>query len=149
VTMTFASFGRAEHAMKRSGLLTLMLIGIAPVAWAGEPTTKTDEPRKRNRPVAVPYRLIDTHHVMVRVKINGKGPFNFIVDTGCPVLIVSGPVGKKIGLQADAKGWAVLDKLELEGGLAQEKIKCRVETPFQIEGMNSMGLPGVELHGLL
>jgi hypothetical protein len=43
----------------------------------------------------------------------------------------------------------VLDKLELEGGLAQTKVKCRVETPFQIEGMNSMGLPGVELHGLL
>src|ERR1700680_1135129 len=124
---------------KRCWLLALLVLAATSAAWADEPKTKQDEPRKENRAVNVPYRLIDTHHVMVRIKINGKGPFNFIVDTGCPVLIVSSEVGKKIGLEADAKGWTVLDKLELEGGLAQEKVKCRVETPFQIEGMNSMG----------
>ena len=109
---------------------------------------RSDEPAKDSKPVVVPYRLTDTQHVLVRVKINGKGPFNFIVDTGCPVLIVSTPVAKKIGL-AQEKNWAVLDKLEFEGGLAQTKVKARVETPFQLEGMNGMGLAGVELHGLL
>jgi membrane-associated protease RseP (regulator of RpoE activity) len=135
--------------MIRRCLLAFLVLAAGALAWADEPATKKDEPKKAHAAVAVPYRLTDTHHVMVRAKINGKGPFNFIVDTGCPVLIVSAPVGKKLGLSADAKGWTVLDKLELEGGLSQEKIKCRVETPFQIEGMNSMGLPGVELHGLL
>jgi hypothetical protein len=134
---------------KRCWLPALLVLAAASAVWADEPKTKQDEPRKESRAVNVPYRLTNTHHVMVRIKINGKGPFNFIVDTGCPVLIVSAEVGKKIGVQPDAKGWAVLDKLELEGGLSQEKVKCRVETPFQIEGMNSMGLPGVELHGLL
>lgn len=110
---------------------------------------RADEPDKQeSKPAPVPYRLTDTQHVMVRVKINGKGPFNFIVDTGCPVLIVSTPIAKKIGLQTE-KNWAVLDKLEFEGGLAQTKVKARVETPFQLEGMNGMGLAGVELHGLL
>jgi serine protease DegQ len=110
---------------------------------------RADEPAKQDsKPAPVPYRLTDTQHVMVRVKINGKGPFNFIVDTGCPVLIVSTPIAKKIGLQTE-KNWAVLDKLEFEGGLAQTKVKARVETPFQLEGMNGMGLAGVELHGLL
>jgi hypothetical protein len=136
--------------MSTRWLLTFLLLVAAPLAWAQEPKAdKRDKPRTEAKAVRVPYRLIDTHHVMVRIKINGKGPFNFIVDTGCPVLIVSGPVGKKLGLEPDAKGWTVLDKLELEGGLSQEKVKCRVETPFQIEGMNAMGLPGVELHGLL
>jgi len=107
-----------------------------------------DEPVKESKSTPVPYRLTDTQHVMVRVKINGKGPFNFIVDTGCPVLIVSTPIAKKIGLETE-KNWAVLDKLEFEGGLAQTKVKARVETPFQLEGMNGMGLAGVELHGLL
>lgn len=132
-------------------MLALVLLGAAPLAWADEPAGKQDEPtkQKEGRPVVVPYRLTNTHHVMVRAKINGKGPFNFIVDTGCPVLIVSADVGKKLGLTADKKGWTVLDKFDIEGGLTQEKVKCRVETPFQIEGMNSMGLPGVELHGLL
>ena len=96
----------------------------------------------------MPFRLTDTNHTLVRVKINGKGPFNFIVDTGCPVMLIAEPVGKKIGLKTE-KGWAMLDKLELEGGLELTKVKARVETPFQITGMNRMGLAGVELHGLM
>jgi serine protease DegQ len=107
-----------------------------------------DEPAKDAKPTPVPYRLTETQHVLVRVKINGKGPFNFIVDTGCPVLIVSTPVAKKVGLET-VKGWATLDKFELEGGLAQTNVKARIETPFQLEGMNGMGLAGVELHGLM
>jgi membrane-associated protease RseP (regulator of RpoE activity) len=100
------------------------------------------------RPELVPFRLTDTHHTMVRVKINGKGPFNFILDTGCPVFLIAEPVGKQVGLKVE-KGWSVLDKLELEGGLELTKVKARVETPFQITAMNRMGLPGVELHGLM
>src|SRR5947209_4699088 len=134
-------------------ILALALVGIPAYIWADEPGKNTDPPAKAAQdeacPVVVPYRLTNTHHVMVRAKINGKGPFNFIVGNGCPVLIVSSEVGKKLGLAADKKGWTVLDKFDIEGGLMEEKVKCRVETPFQIEGMNSMGLPGVELHGLL
>jgi hypothetical protein len=100
-------------------------------------------------PRLVPYKLTDTQHVLVRVKINGKGPFNFIVDTGAPILFVATPVGKKLGLEADPKGITVLDKLEFEGGLTLSNVKCRVETPFQLEGMNGMGLAGAELHGIL
>ena len=135
--------------MNSRWLLAILLLAAAPVAWAQDTKGDRDKSLADSKPVNVPYRLIDTHHVMVRCKINGKGPFNFIVDTGCPVLIVSKSVAKKIGLEADGKGWALIDKLDLEGGLTQEQVKARVETPFQIEGMNAMGLPGVELHGLL
>jgi membrane-associated protease RseP (regulator of RpoE activity) len=100
------------------------------------------------KPHPVPYRLTDTQHVLVRMKINGKGPYNFVVDTGCPVLIVATPIAEKIGLKT-ADGWATIDDLQLEGGLTQKNVKARIEVPFQIEGMNKMGLPGVELHGLL
>src|ERR1700676_3482424 len=61
------------------------------------------------KPGKVPFRLTDTHHTLVRVKINGKGPFNFVVDTGCPVLIVSARDDKKIGRRPDEKGGAVRD----------------------------------------
>ena len=110
---------------------------------------RADEPKKADaKPGLVPYRLTDTHHTLVRLKINGKGPFNFIVDTGCPVLLIAEPVGKKIGLKVE-KGWSTLESLQLEGGLELNNVKARVETPFQIEGMNGMGLAGVELHGLM
>ena len=123
-------------------LYAAAFLALSP-AWAGDAVPK-EQPSFQ-----APYRLTDTKHVLVRVKIDGKGPFNFIVDTGAPILFVSTPVGKKLGLEANDKGVTVLDKLEFEGGLALSGVKCRVETPFQLEGMNGMGLAGVELHGIL
>jgi len=102
-----------------------------------------------SRTFQVPYRLTDTQHVLVRAKINGKGPFNFIIDTGAPLLYVATSVGKKLGLAHDEKGWTTLDRFEIEGGVVGSKVRCRVETPFQLEGMNSMGLAGAELHGII
>src|SRR2546423_15134905 len=117
--------------------LPLALLLIFPVVLQADEPKKNDVRKPTATPVLVPYRLTDTHHTLVRVKINGKGPFNFVVDTGCPVFLIAEPVGKKIGLKVE-KGWSTLDKLELEGGLELTKVKARVETPFQIEGMNGM-----------
>jgi hypothetical protein len=133
--------------MGRLLLLSLVLF-LPSVGRSDEPKKDVAPPAAALKPTFVPFRLTDTHHTMVRVKINGKGPFNFIVDTGCPVLLIAEPVGKKIGLKVE-KGYSTLDTLDLEGGLTLTKVKARVETPFQITGMNSMGLPGVELHGLM
>ncbi len=128
-------------------LILLVTLTLTPLAHAGEKPKA--QPKKFDaKPGLVPFRLTDTHHTLVRIKINGKGPFNFIVDTGCPVLLIAEPVGKKVGLTTE-NGWAILDSLEMEGGLELTKVKARVETPFQIEGMNGMGLAGVELHGLM
>ena len=131
-------------------LLLALLLAFPALAHAEAPKKEPakKEARVETKSGLVPYRLTDTHHTLVRVKINGKGPLNFIVDTGCPVFLIAEPVGEKIGLKPE-KGWATLDRLELEGGLELTKVKARVETPFQIEGMNSMGLAGVELHGLM
>src|SRR5438067_339908 len=35
------------------------------------------------------------------------------------------------------------------GGPVHTKFKCIVETPFQLEGMNAMGMAGAELHGMM
>jgi len=97
----------------------------------------------------VPYRLTKAKHIFVRAKINGKGPYNFIVDTGAPALFVAVPVARKLGVKPDSKDWGVFDRFEIEGGVVLTKIKGRIETPPQIEGMNGLGLAGVELHGMI
>jgi serine protease DegQ len=116
---------------------------LAPPAWA-------DEGKKvEKKTFQVPYRLTNFNHVMVRAKLNGKGPFNFIVDTGAPALFVATKPAKQAGVEADKKGWGTFDTFEIEGGVLLEKAKGRVEDPFQLEGMNGMGLAGAELHGMI
>jgi hypothetical protein len=110
-----------------------------PAATAADPPTKFE----------VPYKLTDTKHVLVRAKLNGKGPFNLILDTGAPAVFITKGVAKKAGLETDDKGWGTFDKFEVEGGMRVDKVKTRVEDLVQIEGMNSLGLAGVELHGVI
>src|SRR5262245_58676593 len=104
----------------------LAALCLAPPAWAGE------APQTKPRSYEVPYRLTVPKHVLVRAKINGKGPFNFIIDTGAPALFVSTASCKKLGVRPDSRGWGTFDRFELEGGLVLNKAKGRVEDPFQL-----------------
>ena len=98
----------------------------------------------------VPYLLTQTNHFVVRAIINGKGPFHLVVDTGAPGLFLATEAAKKAGITADPKKFfTTMDELKLEGGPELKKIKIRVEDPFQLVGMNSLGLPGVKLDGLM
>jgi hypothetical protein len=113
------------------------------------PPARADEARAAAKTYKVPYRLTLPKHVLVRAKINGKGPYNFILDTGAPALFVSTKLCDKLGIKPDRNRWGVFDRFEIEGGVVLKKFKGRVETPFQLEGMNGMGLAGAELHGII
>jgi hypothetical protein len=126
-------------------------VGLAPplALRAADGPARDEKKDDRAAKVEVPYRLTGTNHLMVRAKINGKGPFNLIVDTGAPAVFVTRNVAKKAKLEADEKHFAKFNSFELEGGLKIDKVRARVEDLVQIDGMNSMGLAGVELHGVI
>lgn len=115
---------------------SLLLTSPAPPAAPPGPT------------VAVPYRLSPTMHVMVRAKVNGKGPFNLVLDTGAPALLLSKKVEEMTGIKPDRNGWATADNVEIEGGVVLDKQTVRFEDIFQLEGMNGLGVGGQEIHGL-
>jgi PDZ domain/Aspartyl protease len=127
----------------------LLLLGIAFQQPAGHAQEKGPPPRVVAASIEIPYRLTDTKHVLVRVKLNGKGPFNFIIDTGAPALITTEAVAKKVGVKSEDGAWVAFDKLELEGGLVVPDAKGLAIDMFQLKGMNSMGFAGVELHGVI
>ncbi len=98
----------------------------------------------------VPYKLTATNHFLVRARLNGKGPFNFLVDTGAPAVFVSTDAAKKAGLKVDPEEfWTKVEKLDIEGGAALRGVNIRVEDPYQLVGMNALGLPGASIDGLL
>src|SRR5437762_7616440 len=118
-------------------LFALPLLGLA--LSSGYADEKKDSPHKKEAVTyEVPYRLTDTKHVMVRVKLNGKGPFNFIIDTGAPALIMTEAVAKKAG-GVEKDGWSTFDQVEIEGGLTLPKARGIAIDMFQLKGMNSMG----------
>jgi hypothetical protein len=123
-------------------------VGLAILIMAG-PARAAEAKKEKLPSFQVPYRLTAVHHVMVRVKINGQGPFNFIIDTGAPALFVAKSVGKKLGVKSDKDGWATFNRFEVEGGVVEAKAKGIIETPFQLEGMNALGLGGAKLHGMI
>jgi hypothetical protein len=98
----------------------------------------------------VPYRLSDIKHVVVRVKIDGKGPFNFIVDTGAPAVYFGSEIAKKLGKEVKEQGyWETFNNVEVEGGVKLKGLKVRVEEPFQLVGINKMNAAGIRYHGVL
>jgi hypothetical protein len=133
--------------------LPLALIALALDRAASQ---EQDEGRKPNRDAAVgksyqiPYRVTNTNHFLVRVRINGKGPFNFLVDTGAPALYIATETARKVGLEpARDEFWTSVTRLDFEGGARLTDIRARVEDPFQLVGMNALGLPGATIDGIL
>jgi hypothetical protein len=126
---------------RRIGIVSLLLLGLVALVRAEE--------KPRSEPVQVPYRLTIPKHLLVRAKVNGKGPFHFILDTGAPAMFLSTAAAKRAGVTPDRNGWTTFDRVEIEGGVVVEKVSARIEDPFQLESMNGMGLAGVELHGIL
>lgn len=126
------------------------LLGAALVIGVGFPLLgHAAEKSATEKPIQIPYKLTDTQHVLVRVKINGQGPFNFIIDTGAPAFIMTEAVAKKVGGKKTDTMWSSFDKIELEGGLTIPEPKGIATDMFQLKGMNAMGLAGCELHGVI
>jgi hypothetical protein len=128
---------------------TLLGLGLAPLLHADDTRTPEAARKAEGKTYQVPYRMTTAQHILVRAKINGRGPYNFIVDTGAPALFVSTAVCQKLGVEPDKKGWGTFDRFEIEGGVVIPKASGRIETPFQLDGMNSLGLAGAELHGVI
>lgn len=102
------------------------------------------------RSYLVPYRLTETNHFLVRMRINGKGPFNFLVDTGAPAFFISTETAKKVGLKpAEDSFWTRVERVDFEGGARLFGMRARIEDPFQLVGMNALGLPGASIDGLI
>jgi hypothetical protein len=113
------------------------------------PLVQTAPPPHSQTVYRIPYRLSDTKHIIVRVKLNGKGPFSFILDTGSPAFIISEGVGKKAGIPISEETWSAAPTVDIEGGLSLKDVKVRVWDPFQLKHMNAAGLADSDIAGVL
>jgi hypothetical protein len=62
-----------------------------------------DQPSVPGVKVTVPFELLPSNHMVVRAKINGKGPYQLIFDLGAPITLLNSRVAEESGtIQADA-----------------------------------------------
>jgi hypothetical protein len=122
--------------MKRCTLLT----GVALLAFMLPLRADTAPAAK---PVTVPFELFKTKHIGIMVKINGKGPYRVIFDTGSPVTLLSNKVAEETGL-LDKKAPKPLFNPFGAGGEA--KIKTLEVGGAKVENVPAiiMDHPGVE-----
>jgi hypothetical protein len=130
-------------------LAVLIALAAGTATACAEPTPPKPAVSGQGRTYRVPYRLLETKHVLVRVKVNGKGPFNLILDTGAPATFLSAKAAEKAGVEAAARGLSTIARFDIESGPKLERVKARVENLFQLDGMNGLGISGVELHGVI
>ncbi len=106
--------------MKR--LLSIISIALlTPAFLHAQDDKKKDNPKQEPaKTFVVPFELIQTQHMVVKVKVNGKGPYRLVFDTGAPDSLVS----SKIANEAEIFGKG---KKKVSGGLfgggGQAKIK--------------------------
>src|SRR5439155_2427893 len=74
----------------------------------------------------------------------------FLVDTGAPALDGGPEAAPKAGLEpSKTEFFTRVRRLDFEGGAALTDVQARVEDPFQLVGMNALGLPGASIDGIL
>ncbi|MCS6777752.1 MAG: retroviral-like aspartic protease family protein [Chloroherpetonaceae bacterium] len=126
-----------------------MLFSLILLALGGLPGPLPAAEPKVVATYRVPYRLSETRHLLVRARLNGKGPFHFIVDTGAPMLFVAQEIADRLGIRPGPDRIGTVERLQLEGGLILTGVAARIEDPVQLRGMNAMGLAETKLDGVL
>jgi membrane-associated protease RseP (regulator of RpoE activity) len=68
----------------------LLLVTVLPA--------RADDKAKGQKPVTVPFELLKTKHITLDIKVNGKGPYRVIFDTGAPMTVLNNALAKEAGI---------------------------------------------------
>jgi hypothetical protein len=125
------------HAARFTTLLLVALF-LAPGPWAN--SLLAEAPPQ----ATVPFELLKTKHMAIQIKINGKGPYRVIFDTGAPVMLLNTKIAKESGLVAKNATPPLFSPF---GGVGQVKIKTLEIGSLKAEDVPAMVMdhPTVEL----
>jgi hypothetical protein len=100
--------------------LFALLFGLA----AALPAAADDKPKDKAEPkpetIVVPFELLPSRHFVVEAKLDGKGPYRFILDTGAPLTIINSKTAKDAGLTKKSGGGGLMGMLG--GGMNQVQV---------------------------
>ena len=71
---------------------------LAPLSAQVVKEAPKDAPKEEPKTFRVPMTMLPSRHFLVKVMIDGKGPFQLILDTGAPLTIMNTKTAKAAGL---------------------------------------------------
>lgn len=80
--------------------LILIAAFFVSYTYGGAAEQPSDKPA--DKPIVIPFETLKTGHMAVMVKVNGKGPYRVIFDTGAPINLFNNKLAKEAGLLKDA-----------------------------------------------
>ncbi len=83
----------------RRPIAALAALGVAALAWAWTLAAQ-EPPPEAPKPASVPFELVASNHMVVRAKLNGKGPFRLVFDLGAPITLLSNKAAEDSGAVA-------------------------------------------------
>src|SRR4051794_7332191 len=83
---------------RKSRPLVAAAVGVSLVvatALAQPPALKE---KVAGKAAAVPFEMLASNHMVVKAKINGKGPYRLIFDLGAPITLLSNKASESSGV---------------------------------------------------
>lgn len=122
---------------RRLALAAAALAAVVSMTLAADapPAVKEKEKEKAAARAVVPFETLASNHMVVRAKINGKGPFRLIFDLGAPITLLSNRAGEASG---------VVKKDAPKSLLFSMRGEASVDT-LEVGGLTARGLPVVVL----
>jgi membrane-associated protease RseP (regulator of RpoE activity) len=109
---------------------TLTIVLLTAFAFTGP--ARAEE--KSTEPVTVPFELLRSGHMAVQIKVNGKGPYRVIFDTGAPISLLNNKIAKEAGLLKDAEK----PLFNLFGTMGQVIVKSLQVGDLKAENVNAI-----------
>ena len=110
-------------------VLALGLFAVLPaLALTQDPAP--EKKAEKAEPVVVPFELLDSRHMAVQVKLNGKGPYKLIFDTGAPMNLINNRIAKESGVLDPNKKQPAIG---LFGTMGQKKVALLEVGPAKLE----------------
>lgn len=89
MVMPFAQDGRRASRWVSGSAVVGLALGV--VAWRAHDSRANAQAPPAVAPAAVhvvPFEMLPTNHMLVRARINGKGPYQLVFDLGAPITLL-------------------------------------------------------------